>query len=131
MATPPSDERIAEIRGRLSQTEPLYYCQLTGSEVHSLLDEVERLRAREAELKCEVNKWVAYGDNRVDVIGVYQQRNAALVEVLRSVEWEGEQTTDANDDYWPTCPQCGCRRPDGHAPDCALAAALRDETPTT
>ena len=43
---------------------------------------------------------------------------AALVEVLRSVEWAG-------DDFgYDACPKCNAIKSENHRPDCALDAAL-------
>ena len=53
-------------------------------------------------------------------------RNAELVKVLRSVEWEPIYFTDEAtiEDEPEICTRCHRRRTDGHAPDCELAAAL-------
>ena len=83
-----SDERLAELLGEWSgdirdRVDPEYWRQ------KELLDEIVRLRAENAELKREVHQWIEYGDNRVDVIGVYQARVATLEGVLRECEVEG------------------------------------------
>jgi len=41
--------------------------------------------------------------------------------VLRKVEWMGAY------EHAAMCPECDGRERDGHAPDCELAAALREE----
>lgn len=57
-------------------------------------------------------------------------RNAELVAVLRSVEW-GTNVWDYDDGGGcarPACPQCLAEWRDGHFADCALDAALRGGT---
>ena len=104
MATPLSEERIAELTYRLKGpvTNPLdWWCEADDLFTigRELLAEVARLRARVA----------------------------ALEGVLRSVEW-GTGTYVYDDDggrMIPTCPRCLSTRNDGHYSDCALDAALR------
>lgn len=83
MTTPLSEERLAEMRSRLSQTEPLYYCQLTGSEVHSLLDEVERQRqamAWDDDLRDELHECCANLREYEAEVARLRARNAELEE---------------------------------------------------
>lgn len=53
----------------------------------------------------------------------HDDSHAALLDVLKSVEWIT--------DRWGVelCPSCGRSADDGHAPDCALDAALRAASP--
>ena len=56
-------------------------------------------------------------------------RNAEMVEVLREVEWNGQMDEDEFGNPMATCPRCDAWRPQGHAPDCALDAALNPTPP--
>ena len=54
-----------------------------------------------------------------------------LLGLLREVEWGGCRAYDDGLDHWdhlPVCPVCHRNESDPHAPDCRLAAALREET---
>lgn len=54
-----------------------------------------------------------------------QARHAALLEILRSLEWEGESSNTLS--YGGYCPLCGGRGPwpyEGHFADCLLGRAL-------
>ena len=41
--------------------------------------------------------------------------------LLKRREWEADQEIGA-----PWCPECGANKKQGHAPDCELAAALKE-----
>ena len=110
MTTPLSDERRAEIRKRAEWEYALHAGQPRNTERGAILF----LIRTSIDLLAEVDRLRA--------------RNAELVKVLRSVEWEPIYFTyEATiEDEPEICTRCHRRRTDGHAPDCELAAALRD-----
>ena len=48
----------------------------------------------------------------------------SLLSALEAVEWEASDTTDFGCRSFAICPECKEPKLDGHAPDCALHAAL-------
>ena len=103
MTTPLSDERdltnIDRLRIGALHVEPPFADEDLLDEITALESELERLRAR----------------------------NAELVAVLREVAW-GAGTWAYDDDggrMIPTCPRCLGENNYGHDDDCALDAALR------
>lgn len=91
-----------------TDTRPRYkdsaFIAAARADMPALLDEVDRLRARVARLEA----------------------------LLRRVEWGGglvNRIDDMDGTYLglvPTCPKCLELKSDGHAPDCELAAVLRE-----
>lgn len=97
-------------------------------ELDSTLDERDELREElaEAHLSCAA---LACGVNlmrkRMDAA---EQRNAELIELLAEHQWQWKPL----DDHYHTppgyyCIQCGNSRSSGHAPECAIALALKGE----
>jgi hypothetical protein len=118
-----SDERdlthIDRLRIGSLHVEPPFADEDLLHEITELESEVERLRTELATaMECVA---VTAGQN-----DHLRARVARLVGVLRDVEWEGQM--DEDDLYYPvaTCPNCDGWQKQGHAPDCALDAALRD-----
>ena len=104
MTTPMGEERdltnIDRLRIGALHVEPPFADEDLLDEITALESELERLRAR----------------------------NAELVAVLRSVEWKGPVESVETEDGYRTarlCPRCLGDRLEDHAPDCALDAALR------
>jgi len=103
MTTPLSEERdltnIDRLRIGALHVEPPFADEDLLDEITALESELERLRAR----------------------------NAELVAVLRSVEWgAGTWAYDYDGGRMiPTCPRCLGENNYGHDDDCALDAALR------
>ena len=152
MTTPLSEERdltnIDRLRIGALHVEPPFADEDLLDEITALETEVERLRALERDLYAALvakqqegdrlaGNYVAiraenqslrdhHYDLRTEVARL-RARNAELVAVLREVEW-GAGTYVYDDDggrMIPTCPRCLAEKREGHAPDCALDAALR------
>ena len=140
MTTPLSDERlaartIAQFRHWVALSdstedaaEQRLLDAMLAASVPDLLDEVERLRARNAELEEQNARWQVMVDRIAGQSADYllrareaERRIAGLVAVLREVEWSGVRKEDGE----TICPTCLWLKDDGHAPDCALDAALR------
>lgn len=153
MTTPLSAERLAEIRRHVMHTGPTDLGHVIGTALTApeLLAEVERLRSwlRECSVAMggdgsddsllglvyccgagnEALKQIGREQAEVDRL---RARVAELEALLRSVEWGGglvNRIDDMDGTYLglvPTCPKCLELKSDGHAPDCELAAVLRE-----
>jgi len=152
MATPLSDERLAEIRERCDKaTQGPWELEIKGADAAPLVIVWARYPHREG-LHRHFITYTEYGEKpdpdvlqrnsdnyafiaaaRTDMPDLLAEverlraRNAALEGVLREVEW-GAGTYVYDDDggrMIPTCPRCLAEKREGHAPDCALDAALR------
>ena len=139
MTTPLSDERLAELR-RLAALGLRAHvpCTVPAQALTDLLDEVERLRARVAELEGQDARWQVMVDRIAGQSADYllrareaERRIAELVAVLREVEWSGAEVLTVAG-YPPSvvavCPICQKPKKSGrHYSDCALDAALRED----
>ncbi len=58
-------------------------------------------------------------------------RLAEMREVLKEVEWNGQKIRGLSKDdatcLFSSCPYCSAADENGHAPDCRLARAIREE----
>jgi hypothetical protein len=139
MTTPLTEERLAEIKARADAATPgpwrftawddssfmLVYGILAGEAPDSPIvayaehDRGPEVADADMEFIAHAHQDVPY---LLEVVERLRKRVAQLEGVLRSVEW-GCRLQFVN---YPECPWCHSRHPDGHSPDCALAAALAE-----
>lgn len=93
------------------------------AKIAELEDANTRMRQRDDDLRDELHECCANLREYEAEITRLRARNAELVAVLREVEWSGVRKEDGE----TICPTCLWLKDDGHAPDCALDAALRGE----
>ena len=63
----------------------------------------------------------------LDEVERSHQKNANLVAMLKSLEWQGWGVDRDGETLPNSCPECHWEKMHGHDPDCALAALLRGE----
>lgn len=105
--------------------EDLFHARRLGEEyVNYGVDLIERLLAAAEQniiLDIKLRASEALKSGYIETCQRLTEQHAEMLAVLRSVEWEGFDVIC--DDV---CPKCGERKPDGHALDCTLSAAIKN-----
>ena len=133
MTTPLSDEQLAEIRAHQADHHVVHQTvQLDRLAAFVLAADADELIAEVDRLRAENDRLQSYADRLADRAGENYQRaqraekrSATLHDLLERVQWGN---TGA-------CPECGRMwlpgNTAGHAPDCALDAALNSSQEET
>ena len=74
---------------------------------------------------CWRDKWSDALDDLRRQLAAANERNKTLLGLLRECEWAAEEVTGDSQSE-SMCPMCQAWRRDGHAPNCRLVAALKE-----